>query len=151
MWTWLLNPKNMILVALAALLIVVGGLFLWQRTAKVELEAERDKLKLEAVAKTEIIDQLQINIAQIKLNQDRQQAIERATGKLREDVARIDGKLGLGGFENEVAQKISDYFNTSGFGGVLAERSDSSFDTEVLPKTVKAGADSPDNSSGVGK
>jgi hypothetical protein len=147
--TWLLNPKNLIMIALAALLIIVGGLFLWQKAAKVELEAERDKLKLENTAKTEIIDQLQTNITQIKLHQDRQQAIERATGILRVEVARIDEKLGLGGeYELQTVKKITDSFNNAPFGGVSSVTDDNST-TEVLPKTVKAGNDIPDNSPGV--
>jgi hypothetical protein len=131
--TWLLNPKNIIMVALAALLIVIGGLFLWQRVAKVELESERDKLKAENIAKAEIIDQLQVNITQIKLNQDRQQKIEQATGKLREDVAGIREDILLGGeYENAVAADITQHFNS---GGVLAEPSDSAKPLGVLPKT----------------
>jgi hypothetical protein len=149
MWTWLLNPKNALLATLSILLVAAGFAVLWERNSVLSLTSVNEKLASENLTQREVIDQLQMNITQIKLNADRQQKIEQATGRLMQDVAKIDEKISLGEYENKVAASITAHFNTSGFG--VSGQDNSARPAEVLPKTDKASVASPNNGKDVGR
>jgi hypothetical protein len=121
MWTWLLNPKNLLLVALAALFIAAGGLFLWERgevNAKDTTIAKQagdilDLQKTNAGLQGQIAD-YQANLAAIKKAQVEQQAVANNTAALLAKANKITANCVIGGDDEKTIDSITNDFNNSG-------------------------------------
>ena len=142
MWTWLLNPKNLALCILAALLVTATITGLWYRSTVIAAKAEVARLELSNKQYQDQLGLMQDNINEMKKSQDRMRKIEANTGALRESVSKIDNKLQIGGqYEATIANSITDYFNTGVLPDSLRKTSDST--GKVLPVSNEAGVGPP--------
>jgi len=135
MWTWLLQPKNMILVALAACLITLSGFYLWQRTTVAELTGENDRLNTAVNEQRAIIKALEANLEAARQAQARMQKIEKMTATIQESINKLKPK-DLTDEERTVARDITGYFNTRLLPVSLQDRNGSA-GAKVLPTTDK--------------
>jgi len=132
------STKNMILVILALGLIVVGGLWTWQRTTVQRLEGDNARLNTAFNEQIKTITELQANLDKVRISQAQMQRIEKATGDLRERIKKIDSKIPIGGqYETSLAADISTYFNTGVLPISLQGDSDAS-GGEILSGSSKA-------------
>jgi hypothetical protein len=146
MWTWLLNPKNLLLVALAALLITASGLYLWERGSLNEKETTIAKQAADILARDKNIADLngqvadyQANIAAARKAQvEMQRIIDEAPTEAEMETT---AKLVIGGDDEKKLDNLFMYFNN---GGVhVNPNSSAKAGAEVLSKTTTANTGNP--------
>jgi len=135
-------------MALTALIVIIGGLYLWQRGAIKEKEITITKqagdiLALQ-VAKKDLEGQVtdyKANIATMKKTQVQQQQITTDTAGLMIQAAKIETKVLLEAEDEKIISDATYYFNH----GMLRTTgsSDSKTSGEVLPASDASGSDRP--------
>lgn len=131
---WYLNPKNILLMVLAVLVIVVGGLYLWQRNTVVKQAGQIDAL---TITNKELSGQVVIykkNIADMKKTQKEQQRIADETASLMAYVSQMKESKCLGVKDEKTLSDITFYFNSRG----LLTASDNSADRKGMSEASSA-------------
>jgi apolipoprotein N-acyltransferase len=120
-WTFLKNPKNLIIVILATLFVLCMGVVLYQRaslatkTAKVELQqAEIDRYKATQKAYAQLIDNYAGQVVKWQKLAEKQQAITNATAKESVKIKYIKSDCKLEKEDAKTVNNIAEYFNTHG-------------------------------------
>jgi uncharacterized protein YxeA len=131
----MLTPKNIIIAALTVLLIIVGGLFLWQRNTVTKQTGQIKQLQVTNDSLASQIVEYKANLEAIKYAQGQQQIINNHTETIREQIKYIQTDCKIGEQDAKTINNITDYFNH----GVRGTNGDTKADSEVLPK-----AGSPD-------
>jgi hypothetical protein len=148
MWTWLLNPKNLLLVALAALFIVIGGLYLWEKgevanqktTIAKQAASILDLQKTNADLQGQVAD-YKANIVAMQRAQLKQQQIANNTAQLSAKVETIKTECVIGGDDEKTIDDVTNDFNN---GGVFAPaNSGTETGAKVLSASVAPNAGSP--------
>jgi len=149
-WTWFLNPKNMILVALACVLTLGAGYILMQK-----IELTKNKASIETLTQRNLVLDVQVeaykkNIEDIKALKQRERIIEKKTATIREIVKEVPVDRPVGGVDcgtpqdKDALEKIrkavvatTDYFNS----GIRMQQlpGSSTVDSKVLSSPVEAG------------
>jgi len=123
MWTILLtflkNPKNLLIVALSVCVLIVGGLFLFQRVSLAKAKAEV-KVQAGVIAQykqNEIAFQSQIasyadQIAKLKKLAESHQAVSNQTAKVVTKIKYIKSTCKLEESDAQIVNDIFHYFNT---------------------------------------
>jgi hypothetical protein len=118
-WTFIKNPKNLIITILAVLFVVSMGMILWQRAsiatkaAKVELQrAEIDRYKATQKAYAELIDDYTGQVVKLKQIAEKQQVITNATAKEVVKIKYIKSSCKLEGNDAKIINGVVDYFNS---------------------------------------
>ena len=120
-WTFLKNPKNLIIVILATLFVLCMGVVLYQRaslatkTAKVELQqAEIDRYKATQKAYAQLIDNYAGQVVKWQKLAEKQQAITNATAKESVKIKYIKSDCKLEKEDAKTVNNIAEYFNSGG-------------------------------------
>lgn len=120
-WTFLKNPKNLIIVILATLFVLCMGVVLYQRaslatkTAKVELQqAEIDRYKATQKAYAQLIDNYAGQVVKWQKLAESHQAITNATAKESVKIKYIKSDCKLEKEDAKTVNNIAEYFNTHG-------------------------------------
>lgn len=120
-WTFLKNPKNLIIVILATLFVLCMGVVLYQRaslatkTAKVELQqAEIDRYKATQKAYAQLIDNYAGQVVKWQKLAEKQQAITNATAKESVKIKYIKSDCKLENGDAKTVNNIAEYFNSGG-------------------------------------
>jgi uncharacterized membrane protein affecting hemolysin expression len=129
---WYLNPKNIILMALAALVIVIGGLYLWQRNTVIKQKGEINALTVANAGLMSQVGEYKMQIVKLKKAQAAQQVIANNTAALISQIGMLKTNCILEKEDEKVINGITNYFNNS---GVLPKAGDTSADRKVLPET----------------
>jgi preprotein translocase subunit SecF len=127
-----MNPKNAALAILLAFFIILSGVFLWQRTSLVAATAKTEKLQTENAEQKAQIVEFQRDIEQIKLHNNRIQAIAHEANIMQN---RIDQE---GDKPNEALSIFNDLVNS--FNGMRNNTNTNPGSTKVLPTAAKAGS-----------
>lgn len=139
MVTWFLNPKNMILTVLAALVVVIGGLYLWQRNTVVQQAGQIDSLKVANAGLTSQVANYKAGIIAAKKAQAEQQKVADNMAKLLLEAQAIETNCILGGNDEKTISNITYFFNSHG----LLSAGDSASGGKVLSQTGEASIDRP--------
>ena len=131
--TFLLNPKNLLLIALLLLAVAGGSLFLWEKAevekGKVTIATQAGQItdlqKTNADLQGQVAD-YKANLAAIQKAQAEQQAIANITASLQAKTQTITSKCEVNEDDQKVIDSITSDFNNAG----------------VLP-LVQAGSGSP--------
>jgi len=118
-WTFLKNPKNLIITILAALFILCVGVILFQRasiatkSAKVETQAKDiERYKAAQTAYSNLIDQYAAQVVKWQKLAESHQAITNATAKESVKIKYIKSKCKLEKEDASTVNNIAEYFNT---------------------------------------
>ena len=142
---WYLNPKNLLLMAAAVLIIVIGGLFLWQRvevanqktTIAKQAASILDLQKANADLQGQVAD-YKANIAAMKKAKAEQQAIADSTASLLAKAQTITANCIIGGDDEKVIDSITFDFNNHGMlPPVQATPGGAEASGKVLPSFLK--------------
>lgn len=143
--TFLKNPKNILILILAALILALGFLFLWQRISIKEKEITITEQKADIKGLKESVADLQGQVADYKKQIEKQkavavshQAIENETAKLRAEIQEIKSQCALGANDEKIIDDVTDYFNSGVF-----KAGNSKADRKVLSTSGKANASNP--------
>lgn len=136
MWTWLLNPKNLILVTVSALCVGLLIVSLWYRGSYARSVSEAKIAKADLAEKNLQLEEYARDMVLMKLHQARMQEIEASSGSLQ---TAVDGlpKRDLTNDEKIVAADITGFINN----GLLPKAGSG----QVLPAPDKADTDKPGN------
>jgi len=120
-WTFLKNPKNLIITILAALFILCMGVILFQRasiatkSAKVETQAKDiERYKAAQSAYADLINQYAEQVIKWQKLAESHQAITNATAKESVKIKYIKSKCKLEKEDAGTVNNIAEYFNTGG-------------------------------------
>jgi len=145
---WFLNPKNLILCALAVIVAVVGGLYLWQRGTIKDKEIIIVQKTNEITSLTKANADLQGQIKDYKANlsaakkaQASQQQIQTTTAEIRYEVQQIKTQVILEEDDEKIISDATYYFNSHGLRRGETGDSSSKASGEVLPVPSEAGPD----------
>lgn len=138
---WYLNPKNILLAALLALVVVIGGLYLWQRNTVVRQAGEITNLTVANTGLTTQVGTYKKNIADMKRTQKEQQQIANDSAALMSYVSQMKESKCLGVKDEETISDITFYYNS---GGLLTARGDNPASGKSVPETDTASAYKPD-------
>lgn len=130
MWTWLLNPKNLLIAILIVGCVVLALFGLWWRAASAVSASKAEKAKVEAAELKSQVEEYQKDMFLIKAHAERLQQISSEAAVVRDAIGKIQRRE-LTDEEAAVAAAIS-----ARFIGVLKARGG-----EILSKSDKAGAD----------
>lgn len=123
MWTIILtflkNPKNLLIVALSACVLIVGGMVLFQRASLAKAKAEV-KVQAGVIAQykqNEIAFQSQIadyadQIVKLRKLAEAHQATSNQTAKVVTKIKYIKSKCTLEGDDAKIINGMAEYFNT---------------------------------------
>ncbi len=123
MWTIILtflkNPKNLLIVALSACVLIVGGLLLFQRASLAKAKAEV-KVQAGVIAQykqNEIAFQTQIasyadQVIKLKKLAEAHQATSNETVKVVTKIKYIKSKCVMEGEDAKITNSVYRYFNT---------------------------------------
>ena len=118
LWTFLKNPKNLIIVILAVAVLAFGATVLFQRvslakkTAKVaEQSAEIERYKAAQKAYADLIDQYAEQVVKWQKLAESHQAITNATAKETVKIKYIKSKCTLEGEDAKAVNGVFNYFN----------------------------------------
>jgi len=96
MWTLLLNPKNLAIIGLSIALLVVSGLWQWQRIHAGNLQNQVDSLdiqvkslRIQIETRDSVIDDQKKNIELIKKNYEEIQQAKEKTTIIRKNVKEL--------------------------------------------------------------
>jgi hypothetical protein len=106
--------EKYIIIALAALLVIVSGLYLWQRITVVKQKCQIDSL---TVANKDLQGQVadyKNNVLAAKLAQIEAQKIADETSGLLAEAQKINSTCVLGRDDEKVISDITSYFNVGG-------------------------------------
>ena len=116
MWT---NPKNILIAALAALVLIVGGIMLFQKAslAKAKAEVKAQAGVIAQYKQNEIAFQSQIasyadQVIKLKKLAESHQATSTQTAKVVTKIKYIKNKCILGGDDAKITNDMFGYFNT---------------------------------------
>jgi uncharacterized membrane protein YGL010W len=123
MWTIILtflkNPKNLIIVILAILVLTCGTVVLFQRgsiakaSAKVALQsAEIERYKAVQKAYIDLIDDYTTQIVKLQKLAESHQAITNQTAKQNIKIKYIKSKCALEGEDAKIVNGVVEYFNS---------------------------------------
>jgi hypothetical protein len=133
--------QKYLIYVLVAALVIIGGLYLWQRITVVKQKAEINTL---TVTKAELEGQIadaKANVAAAKKSQKEQQKIANDAAILLAKVGNINPTKCLEAKDEKTISDITYFFNSR---GLLIADSDPKAGGEVLPAAGKADADRPD-------
>lgn len=136
MWTWLLNPKNLLLAALTALCVSLLILSLWYRGSYAHSVSEAKIAKAEVAEQKSQLEEYARDMTLMKAHQARMQEIETAGSSLGAGVAGLKVRE-LTDEEKTVARDISVWINS----GVLPKAGSN----EILPAAGKTDTAKPAN------
>lgn len=136
MWTWLMNPKNLLLAICGVLCVTFLIVLLWYRGSYQASVSEAKIAKAESAEKTLQLEEYARDMVLVKAHNARMQEIERSASSDQEAVDSLT-KRELTNEEIVVAQSITDRINR-----VLPKAGGS----EILPAPDKASTDSTKNS-----
>ena len=125
MWTIILtflkNPKNILILILAILVLTCGTVVLVQRASlakskgKIELQsAEIERYKAAQKAYADLIDQYAEQVVKWQKLAESHQAITNATAKESVKIKYIKSKCKLENEDASTVNNIAEYFNTGG-------------------------------------
>ena len=137
MITWLLNPKNLLLTALAVLVIVIGGLYLWQRNTVVKQAGQIDALTITNTDLAAQVADYKTNIVAAKKAQKEQQKITNDAAALMAAVNKIKETKCLEAKNEKTISGITYFFNSRG----LLDAGSAKAGGEVLSGSNAPGAD----------
>lgn len=120
-WTFLKNPKNLIIVILAAAVLTFGAVVLFQRgsiakaSAKVALQsAEIERYKESQAAYQKTVEAYADQVIKLQKLAESHQDISNATAKESVKIKYIKSKCKLEGGDAQTVNNIVGYFNTHG-------------------------------------
>lgn len=122
MWTWLINPKNLLIAILIAGCIVLALFGLWWRAASAVSASKAEKAKIEAAELKSQVEEYQRDMVLIKAHADRLQKISSSGAVARDAIGKLQRRE-LTNEESVIAADISKRFRmlkTSG-GKVLSK------------------------------
>lgn len=138
-WTWLLNPKNLILATVTALCVGLLILLLWYR-GSYERSVSKAKIAESQVKELSAqVDEYNRDMALMKQHQANMQRIEQDGSSLQTAVDGLKVRI-LTDDERKVSADITGFIN----GGVLPHGGSG----EVLPAPSKTDAGKPGNDPG---
>lgn len=118
-WTFLKNPKNLIIVILAAAVLTFGAVVLFQRgslaksDAKVkEQSAEIERYKESQAAYQKTVEAYADQVIKLQKLNESHQAIGNQTAKVVTKIKYIKSDCKLGGEDAKIVNGVVDYFNT---------------------------------------
>ena len=147
---WYLNPKNILLMIMAVLLIGLTTMYLLHRNTIIKLEGQNQQLVSDNLVKTAIIQDQEKNLKAIGEHQKRVQVIEKNTHTVREIIREIKPDIQLGGCNNatsEEKQKIQDAVAaaiTLFATGMYSKTGDNSSTKESMPTSNRTDLDNAD-------
>lgn len=119
LWTFLKNPKNLIIVILAVAVLAFGATVLFQRaslakkTAKVaEQSAEIERYKQSQAAYQKTVEAYADQVIKLQKLNESHQAISNQTAKVVTKIKYIKSDCKLGGQDAQIVNGVVDYFNT---------------------------------------
>ena len=120
-WTFIKNPKNLIIVILAVLFVLCMGIVLYQRaslatkTAKVEAQAtEIERYKATQKAYQGLIDDYAGQIIKLREVVKAHQTITNNTAKEVVKIKYVKSNCKLEGEDVRIVNGIAEYFNSGG-------------------------------------
>lgn len=128
---WYLNPKNILLMVLAGVVIIVGGLYLWQRSTVVKQAGQIDALTITNTDLNGQIGDYKSTIAAAKKTQTQQQKITNDAASIMTSVNKIKATKCIGEKDEKTISGITYFFNSRG----LLDAGDPKADGQVLPVT----------------
>ena len=134
----MLGIKNYLIYALITAFVIVGGLYLWQRSTVIKQKAEINAL---TVTKAELEGQVadaKANIAAAKKSQKEQQKIANDAATLLAKVGNINPTKCLEAKDEKTISDITYFFNSR---GLLTVDSNTKTGGEVLPTAGKTDTD----------
>ncbi len=126
---WYLNPKNIILMILAVVVIIVSGLYLWQRNTVVKQAGQINALTVTNVDLTGQISDYKSTILAAKKAQKEQQKITNDAASIMISVNKIKATKCIGEKDEKTISDITYFFNSRG----LLDAGSTKADGEVLP------------------
>ncbi len=128
MWTWLLNPKNLLIAILIVGCVVLAIFGLWYRAASAVSASKAEKATAEAAELKAKIGEYERDLALIKAHSERLQQISIEGAAVRNIISKLQ-KRELTDEESAVAAAIGNRL------GVLTEGG------KILPESGKANTD----------
>lgn len=128
---WYLNPKNILLIALAVISVVASFMYVWQRNTVVKQKGEIKALTITNADLNAQIEDYKSAIVKIKKAQKEQQKIANDTASLKLEINRMKEKKCLEAQDEKIISDVTHFFNSH---GVLMP-GDSKTSGKVLPTT----------------
>lgn len=128
MWTWLINPKNLLIVILIAGCIVLGGFGLWYRAASAISASKAEKATAEAAELKAKVGEYERDLALIRAHSERLQQISIEAAAVQNIISKLQ-KRELTDEESAVAAAIGNRLWVLTEGG------------KILPEPGKASTD----------
>ncbi|MDD5292576.1 MAG: hypothetical protein PHY46_05310 [Candidatus Omnitrophica bacterium] len=140
------NPKNILILALAVLVILIGLLSLWQRVSLKVKDNTITEQKASIAGLNVTNRDLAAQIADYKTQTIRQkaltaaqQAVENTTAYYKAEISKIKSQCVLGAEDEKIIDDVTLYFNN----GVFSRGGDSKASGQILSTTGKADAYNP--------
>ena len=154
--TFLLNPKNLLIIGLVVAFAVLGGLWQWERihAGKLQnqvdgLQGHVDSLMTQIATRDSIIEDQKKNLAEVMASYEEMRKIKQTTKVIRKTIVKLkDSPTGkacetsdqLGADYAAVANSITAYIRTGVRGKIKAARDDHSKTAiEDVPRAGSAG------------
>ena len=145
------NPKNWVLAALAVLVVVSSGMYLWQRVTlknqEIVITKQKNEISIAAAKNIELQAQIgdyKKNIEAAKKTQREQQNIQTTTSIIFEEIERIKTVVTLEETDEKIISDATYFFYS---GGMRRQSGDDPADSktggEVLPQTSSPSVDRP--------
>ena len=120
-WTILKNPKNILILVLAALVLVGGGVVLFQRaslatkTAKIETQAKDiERFKAAQAAYQKTVEDYAAQVIKWRKMAESQQAVTNQTAKEVVKIKYVKNKCTMEGDDAKIINGMFDYYNSAG-------------------------------------
>lgn len=120
-WTLLKNPKNILILVLAALVLVGGGVVLFQRAslatkaAKIETQAKDiEQFKAAQAAYQKTVEDYAAQVIKWRKMAESQQAVTNQTAKEVVKIKYVKNKCTMEGDDAKIINGMFDYYNSAG-------------------------------------
>ena len=115
MFTLFANFKNYIMIGMLAVVVLLGGLYLWQRVTVVKQKASIEKLQGEKEALLAETEAQKKNVDRAKALTKNYQKLENEKESLRAKISKMEQNTKcIGEYDEKIFTDITLYFNSFG-------------------------------------
>jgi len=111
MWTWILNPKNTLIVILVVCVLAFAGISCWNRGLYLSADQKVKQQEIAIAGQVAQIEEYKKNIQLAKEHQERVVVIERQGATIRETIREIKTVRDLSDEEKVIAADITNRIN----------------------------------------